>query len=248
MEAAMAGIFATIKNKIREITLTPGASDTYPPGGYYEPDYEDDDGYVRDDPDGYYDDPEDEVQVHYTPPPRDRGRSRRDRDTRSQREIDRERDRERAERAERAERSAGYPPSSARDGRLATRTTEPERQSNVFSISPPAAPEQPIIETIIARPKVIDDAVEVGNHVRNGRMCIVDLTNLPALEAQRIADYLGGVCLALDGITTRVNNGIFTVSPKHHKVMSDFREENPYASTAGTGAPPGAGYRRAANE
>jgi len=80
-------------------------------------------------------------------------------------------------------------------------------------------------ESIISHPQDINDAVEICNHVRAGRMVIVDLSGLDPVNAQRIADYLGGVCHSLDGDTKRVNNGIFTVAPKNHRVTSDYREE-----------------------
>jgi FtsZ-interacting cell division protein YlmF len=83
-------------------------------------------------------------------------------------------------------------------------------------------------ETIIMHPKNMEDAVEIGSHVRSGRMCIVDLTGVPTPEAQRIADYLCGNSDALDGSITRVNNTIIAVSPPNHRVMPDYREESPF--------------------
>ena len=83
-------------------------------------------------------------------------------------------------------------------------------------------------ESLIMHPKNMDDAVEIGNHVRNSRMCIVDLTGVKSIEAQRIADYLCGISDALDGAINRVNNSIITVSPPNHRVTPNFREENPF--------------------
>lgn len=83
-------------------------------------------------------------------------------------------------------------------------------------------------ETVIMHPKNMEDAVEIGSHVRSGRMCIVDLTGVPTSEAQRIADYLCGNSDALDGAITRVNNSIIAVSPPSHRVMPDYREEAPF--------------------
>ncbi|MCL1844945.1 MAG: cell division protein SepF [Defluviitaleaceae bacterium] len=80
-------------------------------------------------------------------------------------------------------------------------------------------------ETYIVHPKTMEDAVEIGSHVRSGRMCIVDLTGVATAEAQRIADYLCGNSDALDGSITRVNNSIIAVSPPSHRVMADFRDE-----------------------
>lgn len=83
-------------------------------------------------------------------------------------------------------------------------------------------------ETIIMHPKNMEDAVEIGSHVRSGRMCIVDLTGVPTPEAQRIADYLCGNSDALDGAITRVNNTIIAVSPPNHRVTPDYRDESTF--------------------
>jgi len=124
-----------------------------------------------------------------------------------------------------------YTPSSERKSQAArgtsTRTPARSTASNVYSFAG-ANNDNKSIESMVMHPKVIEDAVIIGDHVRSGRMCIVDLTNLETQDAQRIADYLGGVCRALDGSTTRVNNGIFTVSPQNHRVSAEYREEDAY--------------------
>ncbi|MCL1878163.1 MAG: cell division protein SepF [Defluviitaleaceae bacterium] len=85
-------------------------------------------------------------------------------------------------------------------------------------------------ETYIMHPKTMEDAVEIGSHVRSGRMCIVDLTGVATPEAQRIADYLCGNSDALDGSITRVNNSIIAVSPPSHRVVPNYREEPSFDS------------------
>jgi FtsZ-interacting cell division protein YlmF len=102
-------------------------------------------------------------------------------------------------------------------------------RDNVYGL-PGAINVQKQSESIIMHPKNMEDAVEIGSHVRSGRMCIVDLTGVPTPEAQRIADYLCGNSDALDGAITRVNNTIITVSPPNHRVMPDYRDESPFDS------------------
>ncbi|MCL2224876.1 MAG: cell division protein SepF [Defluviitaleaceae bacterium] len=101
-------------------------------------------------------------------------------------------------------------------------------RDNVYNISqnPSAVNVHKQSETVIMHPKNMEDAVELGSHVRSGRMCIVDLTGVATADAQRIADYLCGTSDALDGAITRVNNTIITVSPSNHRVMPDYREDN----------------------
>jgi FtsZ-interacting cell division protein YlmF len=97
----------------------------------------------------------------------------------------------------------------------------------------PFAAAKPFAETVIVHPKAVDDAVDIGNHVRSGKLCIVDLSNLGGVEAQRIADYLGGVCQGIDGVTVRVNHSIFTVCPPNHRVVTDYRDREEEVGSAG---------------
>jgi len=101
--------------------------------------------------------------------------------------------------------------------------------SNVYGFTSPASSAsavQPSAETYLVHPKVMDDAVEIGSHVRNGRMCIVDLTGVASTEAQRIADYLCGCSDTVDGSVNRISNTIIAVSPRNHKVMRDYRGDS----------------------
>ncbi|MCL1842633.1 MAG: cell division protein SepF [Defluviitaleaceae bacterium] len=108
-------------------------------------------------------------------------------------------------------------------------TARSSGRDNVYGFTPASSSNQaPQAETLVMHPKSMEDAVEIGSHVRSGRMCIVDLTDVPTTEAQRIADYLCGNCDALDGSITRINNTIIAASPRNHRVMPDYRGGNPF--------------------
>jgi len=76
-------------------------------------------------------------------------------------------------------------------------------------------------ETIIFHPSSIQEAAEICGHIRTGRMVIIDISQINKGEAQRIADYLSGVCHSLDGKTERISDSIFLVAPRNHYVMND---------------------------
>jgi len=120
-----------------------------------------------------------------------------------------------------------------------TQSREPKRRSNVIQANPGRSSlgtkmnelgynsgSKQISETVISHPKSIGDAVELCAHVRNGRMVIVDIAVLDKTEAQRVADYLSGVAQSLDGTIERVNNGIFAIAPRNHRVTVDYRGED----------------------
>lgn len=128
-------------------------------------------------------------------------------------------------RSTRQENSSRKSNTKSSSSRSSSRTSS--RDNVLFTpSSTTAANKQLRAESIIKYPKNMEDAVEIGQHVRSGRMCIVDLTGVPNDEAQRIADYLCGNSDALDGAITRVNQTIITVSPTNHHVRTDYREDS----------------------
>ena len=101
-----------------------------------------------------------------------------------------------------------------------------------------AAP-QIVPAAVIAHPKEIKDASKICDDICSGKMVIVDLTSLDSVNAQRIADYLGGVVHTLQGNTKRVNKGIFVISPREYEVYLSDEEAPPTAKDFG-------GFRAAA--
>lgn len=70
-------------------------------------------------------------------------------------------------------------------------------------------------ELVISTPKVIEDAGYICDDIVAGKVCVVNLEGIEKENAQRIADFLGGVCYALNGDIERISNEIFVVAPSH---------------------------------
>jgi len=83
---------------------------------------------------------------------------------------------------------------------------------------------QIVPSAVIAHPKEIKDACKICDDICNGKMVIVDLSSLDSVNAQRIADYLGGVVHTIQGNTDRVNKGIFVISPREYEVSASGEE------------------------
>ncbi|MCL2286573.1 MAG: cell division protein SepF [Firmicutes bacterium] len=106
-----------------------------------------------------------------------------------------------------------------------------------------AAPSQPQVTpfmspaitpaAVIAHPKEIKDASRLCDEICSGKMVIVDLSSLDSGNAQRIADYLGGVVHTIQGNTTRVNKGIFVISPREYEVSNSSSDETTSARDYG---------------
>jgi cell division inhibitor SepF len=116
--------------------------------------------------------------------------------------------------------------SSAASPPVYSRTT----RDNIVGFSQSAvvgnAPKTPA-ETVIKHPQTMMEAIEIGSHIRSGRMCIVELTGVNDKEAQRIVDFLYGYVAAIDGAITRVNRfNTLAVSPPAHRVMVDYNDND----------------------
>jgi len=108
-----------------------------------------------------------------------------------------------------------------------TTSHAPQRQS-------PFAGQQVVPSAVIAHPKEIKDACKICDDICNGKMVIVDLSSLDSVNAQRIADYLGGVVHTIQGNTSRVNKGIFVISPREYDVAMSSGEDTPATRDFGT--------------
>jgi len=87
--------------------------------------------------------------------------------------------------------------------------------SDVFQAAPSKKSEAKMLPPIalISHPKTIKDCPQICEAICNGKMVIVDISTLDSINAQRIADYLGGVIHAEQGQTIRVNKTIFVLAP-----------------------------------
>jgi len=80
-------------------------------------------------------------------------------------------------------------------------------------------------EVVIRHPMDVAEAAKICDCVRDNKTCVIDLTGMDRAMAQRIADFLGGACYALDGCVQRVSNDIFVIVPDGVRVTADLQDE-----------------------
>jgi len=80
-------------------------------------------------------------------------------------------------------------------------------------------------EVVIRHPMDVGEAAKICDCVRDNKMCIIDLTGMDRTMAQRIADFLGGACYALDGSVQRVSKDIFVIVPDGVRIAADLQDE-----------------------
>jgi len=92
--------------------------------------------------------------------------------------------------------------------------------SKVVNIHPPTK-----MEVVRTYPEVVADAFNVCDYVRDNKVCIVNLEGIDSKEAQRIADFLGGVAYAFNGDIQRISKGVFIIAPTSVEITGQLKEE-----------------------
>jgi len=80
-------------------------------------------------------------------------------------------------------------------------------------------------EIILRHPMDVSDAAKVCDFIRDEKMCVIDLTGVERSMAQRIADFLGGACYAINGTIQRISKDIFIVVPSGVRISADIKDE-----------------------
>ncbi len=194
-------------------------------------------GLVEDDDEDVYDEPE--------PPVRERGRgfgrlsrrSRRDDDLEADLDEDEEEDlrptRGRGSRSvvtgrdrEAVHRSRGGPEErgTRRDGTVSylgrdNLALAPEPEPVAEPETPPAPKQRYQITTL--HPVSYREARTIGEHFREGRPVIMNLTEMDEADARRLVDFGAGLAFGLRGKMERVTNRVFLLSPANVEVTPE---------------------------
>ena len=80
-------------------------------------------------------------------------------------------------------------------------------------------------EVILRHPANVNDAAKVCDFIRDEKLCVIDLTGIDRSMAQRIADFLGGACYAINGTIQRISKDIFIVVPSGVRISADITDE-----------------------
>ncbi|MCL2405763.1 MAG: cell division protein SepF [Defluviitaleaceae bacterium] len=80
-------------------------------------------------------------------------------------------------------------------------------------------------EIILRHPVDVSDAAKVCDYIREEKICVIDLTGVERSMAQRIADFLGGACYAINGTIQRFSKDIFIIVPNGVRIVTDIKDE-----------------------
>lgn len=80
-------------------------------------------------------------------------------------------------------------------------------------------------EVYVIKPQDFNEAQTVTDFLKDGKAIIINMEGIELTLAQRIIDFIGGACYALDGSLQAVSGNIFVAAPPDIEVSGDLREE-----------------------
>lgn len=118
-----------------------------------------------------------------------------------------------------------YEPSSYRKPRQAKSRSTSSSGNKVVSMNGRSN------EVLVIKPQDFNEAQTVTDFLKDGKPIVINMEGIELNTAQRIIDFIGGACYALDGTLRPVNNNIFIAAPQDVEVSGDLRDEFSSEST-----------------
>jgi len=80
-------------------------------------------------------------------------------------------------------------------------------------------------EVYVIKPHEISESQTVTDFLKEGKTIVINMEGLELAPAQRIIDFIGGACYALNGSLQAISANIFIAAPSSIEVSGDLREE-----------------------
>ena len=78
-------------------------------------------------------------------------------------------------------------------------------------------------QMVLFEPRSIEEAEDIGKHLKQRRACVVNLHRLQRDYAQRTIDFLTGVVYALDGTIQKIGHNVILCAPKTIVINGDIK-------------------------
>lgn len=80
-------------------------------------------------------------------------------------------------------------------------------------------------QVFVIKPQEFNEAQKVTDYLKEGRTIVINMEGIEVHAAQRIIDFIGGACYALDGSLQAISANIFIAAPRNIDVSGDLRDE-----------------------
>lgn len=81
------------------------------------------------------------------------------------------------------------------------------------------------IKVTITKPSAYEEVTEICDALKNRRIVLVNTTALDLKIAQRLLDFVGGSCYALEGELQQIEKGVYLISPSNVEVTNELKNE-----------------------
>lgn len=80
-------------------------------------------------------------------------------------------------------------------------------------------------QVYVIKPQEFNEAQKVTDYLKDGKTIVINMEGIEVHAAQRIIDFIGGACYALDGSLQAISANIFIAAPQNIDVSGDLRDE-----------------------
>lgn len=80
-------------------------------------------------------------------------------------------------------------------------------------------------QVYVIKPQEFNEAQKVTDYLKSGVTIVINMEGIEVHAAQRIIDFIGGACYALDGSLQAISANIFVAAPHNIDVTGDLRDE-----------------------
>lgn len=78
---------------------------------------------------------------------------------------------------------------------------------------------------VLSEPKEFGESQSIAEHLKSKRQVIINLENTDKETAQRILDFMSGVCYALDGRVHKVSPGVILFVPHNVDISNEMKTD-----------------------
>lgn len=78
---------------------------------------------------------------------------------------------------------------------------------------------------VIFKPRDFDEATSICEGLKNRKIVVVNTTALEIRIAQKLLDFVGGVCCALSAEIQEIEKGVYILTPSNVEVTTDLKNE-----------------------
>ena len=79
-------------------------------------------------------------------------------------------------------------------------------------------------QVVVFEPRSYAESQGIGDHLKSGRGCVVNLNKLSKDQARRIIDFLSGIVYAIEGEIKPIGSAVYLFTPNNFGVYGEISD------------------------